>query len=450
MSDISLKTEAADVLDRAPVSPLQVRVFVLCGLVGTLDGNDTSAIGVGAPSLAAALHVAPSAMGWAISGSFWGAAIGALLLGSLCDRFGRKAVLVVAVLLFGVFTCLTPVAATLPQLVACRLVAGLGLRGATPCFITLTSEYAPAHLRASLVSLVWASFPLSILLGGLMNAYLLTRHSWEVMFLVGGILPLAAAAAVLVGMPESCAFLMRRPGGHDRVDRILRKVGAHDGLATITAEPASVPQPASRVRALFEGGFLRLTLCLWLVLFACFGTTASMNWIPTVMHQAGVSAGQAAVASSFLGLGALLGMAMAGRLLDQFGAGRALMVPVVLGAVATAAIGIDASSVVLASVFVTLVGLLVGLGASGGIAMLTLVYAPDVRATAVGWAMSMGRLGQVLIPGAVGVLLARQVTPATLFLLLGACPALAALAFELIHRAGVSKPQQRSPAVDPA
>lgn len=100
------RNDVADILDRVPISPLQVRVFVLCGLVGVLDGNDTSAIGVGASSLATALHVAPSAMGWAISGSFWGAAVGALLLGSLCDRFGRKKVLAFSVLLFGAFTCL--------------------------------------------------------------------------------------------------------------------------------------------------------------------------------------------------------------------------------------------------------------------------------------------------------------------------------------------------------
>ena len=202
----------ASFLDDRPLSGLQVRTLVLCALVGVLDGNDTQVMGIGAPSIAAALHVAPSAMGWAISGSWVGAAVGAVGLGGIADRIGRKPVLIAAVLVFGLFTLLTPFADNLPMLVALRVLAGIGLGGATPCFLSLASEYTPARWRASVVSLVWAAFPLGILIGGLSNGWMLSHLSWHYAFYVGGAVPVFLAVLLLVLLPESIGFLLvRRP-----------------------------------------------------------------------------------------------------------------------------------------------------------------------------------------------------------------------------------------------
>jgi AAHS family 4-hydroxybenzoate transporter-like MFS transporter len=176
VTDSSVRPEAEG------ISALQVRALVFCGLVGLLDGNDTGIMSIGIPGLASALHLPPSALGWAVSGSFLGAAIGALAFGSLGDRFGRKRMLVAAAILFGVFTVLTPLASSLDQLVVLRIMAGIGLGGATPCFITLASEYSPARQRGTIVSLIWASFPLGLLLGGLLSGFMLTHYTWEVIF----------------------------------------------------------------------------------------------------------------------------------------------------------------------------------------------------------------------------------------------------------------------------
>ena len=89
------------------------------------------------------------------SSALVGATVGAASFGPLADRFGRKTLLIVAVLLIGGFTILTVFANSVPMLMAIRVLAGLGLGGATPCFIALTSEYTPARLRAALVTLMW-------------------------------------------------------------------------------------------------------------------------------------------------------------------------------------------------------------------------------------------------------------------------------------------------------
>ena len=220
-------------LDNRPMSGLQIRTLILCALVGMLDGNDTQVMGIAAPSIAAALHVPPSAMGWAISGSWVGAAIGAVVLGAIADRAGRKPVLVAAVLAFGLFTLLTPLADNLPLLVAFRVLAGIGLGGATPCFLSLASEYTPARWRASIVSLVWAAFPLGILIGGLSNGWMLSRLSWHFAFYAGGVTPLVMALLLLTLLPESIGFLLLRRPGDRRVARILAAIAP--GLPLETA-----------------------------------------------------------------------------------------------------------------------------------------------------------------------------------------------------------------------
>ncbi len=435
MTMASSPDTGASFLDGRPFSGLQIRTLILCGLIGVLDGNDTQIMGIGAPSIAAALHVAPSAMGWAISGSWVGAAIGAVVLGGFADRAGRKPVLISAVLVFGLFTLLTPLAESLPMLVALRILAGIGLGGATPCFLSLASEYTPARLRASVVSLVWAAFPLGILIGGLANGWMLSRFSWHAAFYVGGAIPIVVALLLLALLPESIGFLLVRRPGDARTACIVAAIAP--GLP-VDAAAMAVSGPAQHHSAspadLFRSGRMGPTLCLWLVLFACFGTTASMAWLPTILQQNGVSPAASAIAASFLGFGALLGMAVAGHLVDRFGIVAALAAPVVVGAAATASMGIWPGSALAASVFVTLVGALVGIGASGGISLVTLVYPTAMRSTGAGWAMGLGRAGQVAIPGVFAVLLHGGWTAQSIFAALGVVPLLATGALLLLAR----------------
>lgn len=449
MSDVTIATRSG-AADRGRMSGLQLRTILLCGLAGILDGNDTGIMSIAVPSFAATLNLPTSTLGWAISGSFLGAAVGAAVCGSLADRFGRKSTLIASVVLFGLFTILTPFADTLPLLVLFRVLAGIGLGGATPCFVTLAAEYTPTHMRGTVVSLVWASFPLGLLIGGLGNSLLLTRYSWETLFHVGGVVPLAVAGLMVLLLPESVSFLLSRERTRPRGLRILDRIGpdlAEDIRAAADVRPKPTAGGAGGLATLMRDGRLGPTLCLWLTLFACFGTTASMSWVPAILHKNGVSVATAAVASSALGIGALIGMAGAGRLVDRFGAARALIPPVLLGALATGAIGWWAASPVVAATFVALVGALVGLGASGAIALVALTYPADVRSTGAGWALGMGRVGQVVVPGVFALLMGLQWSTEAIFPLLGLCPLVAAAAVALFARRTAGRPPAERPAM---
>ncbi len=388
-------------IDRRALSPLQVRIIVLCALIAVLDGADTSAIAIATTAIAAKLAVPMRAFGVVFSAATLGAMLGAMAFGPLADRFGRKRLLLVAAAMFGLFTILTALADSFAGLVACRLLAGIGLGGATPCFLGLAAEYAPKRMRGALVSMLWAGFPLGIMLGGFGNAWLVRMYGWPAIFLVGGMLPLLVVLAMMVALPESLQFLVLRDAASARARAILARlapgaVGAADRLAVQDRALPGVP-----VTYLFRDRRALPTVLLWLPFFAGFGVLGVVVlWMPALLQASGVARSMATAANvnAFNGLGGCIGMALAGMLVDRFGPTRVLGPAFVVGAVFTAALGVAVSSVVLAAACTAAIGLSVGIASSGAIALAALIYPTQMRASGIGWAMGMGRFGQVALP----------------------------------------------------
>jgi len=138
--DSNREVNVTRLIDDGPLTRFQIGVIVCCALVNLFDGADTQSIGVAAPFIADELGIEIANFKWIFSSALVGATIGAATFGPLADRFGRKTLLIVATILIGVFTVLTALATSVPMLIAFRVLAGLGLGGATPCFIALTSE----------------------------------------------------------------------------------------------------------------------------------------------------------------------------------------------------------------------------------------------------------------------------------------------------------------------
>jgi AAHS family 4-hydroxybenzoate transporter-like MFS transporter len=210
-------------IDDGRLSRFQIGTIICCALVSALDGIDTQSIGVAAPFIADGLGFKVADFGPIFSAALLGATVGAATFGPLADRLGRKTLLIVACVLFGFFTILTASANSVPALMIFRVLAGVGLGGATPCFIALTSEYAPARLRATLVTVMWSAFPLGAMLGGLLNSYLITQLGWRAIFYIGGVAPLLLALVLFLYLPESIKFLLVRRNDAKAVARIVAR-----------------------------------------------------------------------------------------------------------------------------------------------------------------------------------------------------------------------------------
>ena len=423
----------SELIDTQPIGVFQMRIVALCAVVALLDSLDLQSIGLAAPAMIADLHIRSSSLGAVFSAALAGLALGAFSFGLLADRVGRKVVLVGATVCFGVFTICTAWAPNLGVLLVYRFCAGLGLGGAMPSFISLTSEYVPRRLRAPVIALPWTGFPLGGVVGGLLGSWIIPALGWQSVFWVGGVLPLLVGAVLVLALPESIGFLVATAAPADRVRRLLQN--AYPGAAV----PADAKFVLNEERAggvsvlrLFTMGRAVGTTVLWISFFVVFMMLVTNSaWAPTLLKREGIDIGQSALAMAVYNLGAMIGTVVAGWLV--MGIGAAIVLPIVMlcSAVSLGLVGYAAPSAQLVTTLEGLFGLFLGCGSSGLIALAAIYYPTAIRSTGVGWAMGMGRVGSFAGPLAVGSLVATGLSTIGVFGAL-ALPALIAAATTMI------------------
>ncbi|MDO5103319.1 MAG: aromatic acid/H+ symport family MFS transporter [Lautropia sp.] len=217
-------------LDERPFGPYQWVIFFLCFLIVLLDGFDTAAIGYVAPSLIQEWGVSKPALAPVLSAALFGLAAGALSSGPLADRFGRKRVLVLSVLIFGLGSLASAFATDLQGLTWLRFLTGLGLGAAMPNAVTLISEYSPARQRSLITNAMFCGFPLGASCGGFLAAWMMPAWGWRSVMLLGGVLPLVLVVALLWLLPESLRYMVAQGWPAGRIRAVLKRLGA-DGMA---------------------------------------------------------------------------------------------------------------------------------------------------------------------------------------------------------------------------
>ena len=142
-----------ELIDDSRLSAFQWRIFTLCFLVAILDGFDTQAIAFTGPSIIQAFGLGPGALAPILTAGIVGMVLGAMSLGLLGDKLGRRPTIIGAVALFGCATLATAFAQTTEQILVLRFIAGLGMGGATPVVLSLAAEYGPAKNRGTIMTL---------------------------------------------------------------------------------------------------------------------------------------------------------------------------------------------------------------------------------------------------------------------------------------------------------
>ncbi|MBO9651323.1 MAG: MFS transporter [Variovorax sp.] len=175
----------------------------------------------------------------------------------MADRFGRRPAILWAAATFALFAIATPFASGFGSLLALRALAGLGLGGALSNVIAMVSELAPRRSRATMVSVMYAAFPLGGVIGGPLSAYLLAQYGWEAVFVMGGMAPLLLLVVLAVALPESVRFLAARHAPADVIARSLRRLapGEHFVSAWVTPSKSSgslTIAPAAPAQSLAE------------------------------------------------------------------------------------------------------------------------------------------------------------------------------------------------------
>ncbi|HSU64857.1 MAG TPA: MFS transporter [Burkholderiales bacterium] len=384
-------------LDAAPSNRFTASVVVLCALVALLDGYDTLAISYAAPVIAAEWSMPKEAFGPIFAATFLGAAAGAALFGMLADRYGRRPTIILATAMFGVFALLTPLSRDLASLLVIRGLTGIGLGGALANVIALVAEYAPARSRATLVSSMYAAFPLGGVFGGPLSAYLIQQHGWQAVFVVGGAAPLVLVFFLVLALPESVRYLVVRAAPAVRVVALLRRAAPHASVSSgdrfVVAEGSAARLPLT---AVFSGAYLRPTALLCLASFITQMVIAFViTWMPMLLKDAGLPLGRAIVTAATFSLGGIVGSLLLARIIDTTHSYRPLVAMYVASAFVIALIGFCTFSAPALFAVVGLAGIAIVGSQVNLSAYSTTVYPTQIRTTGVGWITGVGRVGAI-------------------------------------------------------
>ena len=443
MSERASTVNVTELIDLRPVTELQVRVALLCALTIFLDGIDVIVIGLVAPSLAAAIGVNVTSFGPVFGIGQAGVLIGVLTFGPLGDRFGRKRLVIASMILFATFTLLTIWTTSFNELLVVRFLTGLGLGGAAPNAVALTSEFAPKRLRAAFVSLQWAALPLGGVAVGLMSSVLITQWGWQSLFYIGSVVPLFLAAALVFILPESVSFLLARGLDTGSVRKTVSKLAPELPLDGDTRYAVNTEKlPGAPMKHLFTEGRAAVTLLLWVPFFTSFMILIFItSWIPTLLRANGLSVAQAGFAIALNSFGSFIGSGAVGRLMDRFGAYRVLIPTFILASIAAGLLGFSLTNLGSAALAViALSGFFAGASQAGVIALAAVVYPVAIRSTGVGWAMAIGRLGAVVGPILGGILLGWQWRADQILLVIAVPELIGALCVFLVGKLPASRP----------
>ncbi|MFL9676302.1 3-(3-hydroxy-phenyl)propionate transporter MhpT [Pseudomonas marginalis] len=376
--------------------------IALCFIVALIEGFDLQAAGTAAAGLRQTFALDPKMLGWVFSVGIIGLLPGAFFGGWVADRIGRKKILVGAVLLFGLFSLSTAFVDSYASLLLVRFLTGLGLGAALPNLIALCAEAVSERNRGTAISVMYCGVPLGGALAAVVAMF--SSEHWQTTFIIGGLAPLLAVPLMILLLPESSAFRQQRDTPHG-------------------ARP-------STGQALFGEGRARTTLALWLSYF--FTLTVMymlLNWLPSLLLEQGFSKPQAGMVQMLFNIGGALGSLLGGVLLDRCNA-----VKVVLGVYAGLLAALAGVGLSVGIVPMAIAGFAAGLFVMA--AQLVLYasappsYPTSVRATGVGAAVAVGRLGSVAGPLAAGQLLAAGA--GTAGVLLAASPGVVIAALTII------------------
>lgn len=417
-------------LDERPFSFFQWRTLFLCFCIVAVDGFDTACVGFIAPVLMRDWHIGPHILGVLFGVGLGGLMIGALLLGPVADRIGRKKTLMATVGFFGIASLATTFSPSVSVLVALRFATGLGLGAAMPNAIALTSEFCPERRRAFLTTVMFCGFTMGSGLGGVIAAQLIPDYGWRGVFVFGGVAPLVLVAAMAAWLPESVRYLVVSGADPKNVRALLERIAPVPSEADTRFVLHEVKTEGSPVKQLFDEPFRAGTLLLWCVFFMSLLIVYLMtNWLPMLIHASGLSLVAASRIAVLYQVGGTLGALVIGRLMDRYSATVVLAFAYALGAVFLGVTG-SAHGAAL-GLAVTGIGFCISGSQIGANAFAARYYPTASRVTGLSWALGIGRLGSVCGALFGGALLAANIRLPVLFLIVAAPAVIAAAAIYL-------------------
>lgn len=430
---------ANEIIDHAKLKAIHWRVILLSALIIIFDGYDLVIYGVALPKLMAEWKIDSITAGFLGSVALFGMMFGAIIFGSLSDKlerygFSRKKLIILCICLFSSFTLLCGYATGPQEFAIFRFLAGLGLGGVMPNVIALMTEYAPKKLRSTLVSLMFSGYAVGGMCSALLGMWLVPQFGWKIMFILGG-LPLLLVPMIWMLLPESIDYLVRQNRAEKAI-QILKKIDSsisYTEKTQIGLHPVNQSTSKSPVKDLFTENRGMVTLLFWGSVFMALVLVYALgNWLPKLMVEAGYDLSTSLVFLLALNIGGMLGAICGGYFADRFNLAKVLCTLFFSGAIALILLSYNLPTVIL--YFCIAVA---GAASIGGqillLAFMSQFYSSNIRATGLGMALGVGRLGAILGPILCGWLLSLSLPINYNFIALAIPCIIAVMSVSMIH-----------------
>ncbi|MCW0193276.1 MFS transporter [Rhodococcus erythropolis] len=401
------------------------RLMFMGGLGYTFDSFDGALMGYALSALIIIWHIPSETGGWLLSSIFFGYLVGALVAGVLADRFGRRRLMMSSLLIFCVCSLLMGTANSLPELFVWRALAGVGIGAETALIAPYISEFLPARVRGKFVARTVGFLAFGYVLAGVVAPLVISPNpavGWRIAAVLCA-LPVVLLLWWRRRLPESPRYLLskgRIAEAAEVVENMERESGAKpaaDPLETVdsvtdpaASSPAVTPDRGmlAPLAGLWRGGLARTTIVIWLLWFILIGVNYGFSsWLPTLLVlEKGLTLTNSFLIALITSLAQVPGYYIASLLIDKMER-KWLLAIYALGATGGAVVVAFADNTPVLVLGSALLAAFTN-GAAGVYYTYTAeLYPTAVRATAMGAASAVGRLGAIFAPIAIGYLFAR-------------------------------------------
>jgi len=439
-------------LDRIPPNRFHVRLAALLGTGTFFDGFDAISIAVVLSAIVSHFHLSITTASLIVSGGYVGQLVGALVVGALSERIGRRRAFVLCLVGFGLLSLLAALSWSGTSLLVFRLVQGIGLGAEVPVAATLMNEYLGTGKRGRIGTLYQSLFGWGLFFPPLVTLLLVAavgpQSAWRYLFAVGAI-PALVGLYAWAKLPESARWLAGK-GRLAEADELVAQVeAAARDRGDVLPEPVAVPQPLSEIfrpGELFRGVYRGRTVMLWAAwFFASFINYGCSVWLPTLyIRLGGVSPTTSLLLTAFVGGLSVVGSLVAALVIDRVGRRRLLITSfaiMMLGAT----VGVFGVGVFGWSTLPVLIvaGAVIGCGAPIALGPLWIytgeLYPTRMRSWATSAASGMNRGASIVSPLIIGAVLTAGGGITAIFSILLACAlvgvtVVTAMAVETSHR----------------
>lgn len=408
-------------------------LLICCCLIIVFDMFDLVIYSSIVPIIMEEWSISPVEAGAIGSYGIFGMMLGAIFFGILADKFGRKNILILCVILFSIFTFLCAFAPGPLTFSTFRFIAGVGIGGVLPNVIAIMTDYAPKHLHNTMVSIVMCAFSVGGILAGFVGIYFIPLLGWKSVYWVAAI-PLLIIPFMIKYFHDSPAILLVK-GRIDELRYVLSKV---NDKVSLTPEIEFVTSteiekdPSSPVIALFKNNRALGTVMIWIAFFMCLLMINGISiWLPNLMFSAGYALSSSLSFMIVLNIGAIIGTLILGGLADKFGVKKVLVPMFIMAAVSLTLLGFKNNMIVL-YLLVLITGACTMGAQNISYAFVSQYYPSLMRSTAIGFASGIGRIGGIIGPTFGGILVSLNLSTQMNFLSFAIPGILAAIAFSFV------------------